>query len=162
MSTLQTKNYIQIQVKGTPLHIIGSVASNGSGAGNVMFPPAHGISLPQARAYADAMVRACNFVGTRTGQGRGKRGNPGQVVESNDLHSKRLLFFNDDQHFVTWTREKLQFDLYSFPVISVDGLTRDLPSTMQAVASIYAAIDEAVTIQKQTRRSIARSMRNEE
>ena len=140
MAITRNKHAISIPITGTKHIVTGWVSSE-----DIQFPSAKNLTLPQARAFTDAIVRAVNFVSTEARIRKPSRGNPGKVVETDqELFLKRLLMNSDDQYFVTTRRTKLGYGLYTKPVLDVDGRRCDLASAMQSAGSIYKSIDEAL------------------
>jgi hypothetical protein len=140
MSVQRTKNFIRIDIPGTQGALVtGSVPSK-----NVTWTTEKNLTIPQARALMDGIVRAVNFVSVKAGVNKPRVGRPGMSVDTDgETFVKRLLFLSDDQYFVTVRRQKLGYGLYSKPVIDMDGLTRDLASAMQCARSLGQAIEDA-------------------
>jgi len=140
MTITRNVRAISIPITGTKYIVTGWVSSE-----DIQWPNAIGLTLPQARAFNDAIVRAVNFVSSQARINKPKRGNPASVVETDqELFVKRLLLHSDDQYFVTTRRAKLSYGLYTKPVMDIDGRRCDLATAMQAVGSIGKSIDEAL------------------
>jgi hypothetical protein len=140
MAITSSKHAISIPITGTKLIVTGWVKSQ-----DIKWPQAQGLTIPQARAFNDAIVRAVNYVSTIEKLRKPARGNPAKVVETDqELFVKRLLLHSDDKYFVTTRREKLSYGLYTKPVMDIDGMRCDLATAMQSVGSIGTAIDQAL------------------